>query len=123
MAHHIRAVGKYLNSDNQEVCEVLRLTGIEGIDVTKAFTPPLRRGPFFIIQMNKTKKRAAKRAALRSSLLTPPVRPRRRGFKWPYQLIPKHKIKDLIAFREYHHCSLSLALAAYNRDIESLCVF
>ena len=72
--------------------------------------------------MTKTKKRAAKRAAAKPKLLTPP-KCQRWGFNWPHPLVAQYKIKNIKAYREYHQCSLGLALAAYNKETEQLCLF
>jgi ribosomal protein L7/L12 len=63
--------------------------------------------------MNKTKKRAAKRAA-QVTTVKAPVRPRRRprGWHWPLPLQRKHKIDNLKAYREYHGCTLREAKEA-----------
>ena len=105
-------MGKYLNSTKAR-CAIRKDTGIEGLDVTKAFTPPsLPEGAFFFYLINKTKKRAAKRAALKTSTSTPSRPNRRRGFEWPMSLDPQYKIRNLKAYREYHGCTLSQAKEA-----------
>ena len=88
-----------------------KATGIEGLDVTKAFTPPLRRGNFFYL-MNKTKKRAAKRAAQNHTVKTTVRRRTRIGWQWPWPLDPHRKIENLKAYREYHGCTLREAKEA-----------
>ena len=94
------------------MCEVLRLTGIEGLDVTKAFTPSLRRGPFFFIQMNNTKKRAAKRAASKNTTVIRRPNVRQTRFLWPWPLEPHRKIENLRAYKEHHGCTLREAKEA-----------
>lgn len=62
--------------------------------------------------------------ASRSQRTAEPVQYRDdQSFTWPHPLVPQYKIKNLKAYREYHHCSLSLALAAYNKETEQLCLF
>ena len=63
--------------------------------------------------MNKTKKRAAKRAAQAPTVKTL-VRPRRRprGWHWPLPLQRQHKINNLKAYRDYHGCTLGEAKEA-----------
>jgi ribosomal protein L7/L12 len=62
--------------------------------------------------MNKTKKRAAKRAASKPSPVTTPKRINRRGFKWPHPLTAVFKIHNLKAYRDYFACPLIEAKAA-----------
>ena len=62
--------------------------------------------------MNKTKKRAAKRAALNGTTVTRRPNARKRRFLWPCPLHPQYKIKNLKAYREYHSCTLSEAKEA-----------
>ena len=56
--------------------------------------------------MNKTKKRAAKRAALKNTTVTRRPHARKPRFMWPFPLIIRHKIDNLKAYREYHGCTL-----------------
>ena len=53
--------------------------------------------------MNKTKKRAAKRSNAKPTVTK---------FKWPYPLRSEFKIKNLKAYRDYHHSSLGDAKTA-----------
>ena len=103
-------MGKYLNSTKAR-CAIRKDTGIEGIAVTKAFTPPLRRGPFFYL-MNNTKKRAAKRAASKNTAVTRRPNARKSRFLWPMSLDPVYKIRNLKAYRDYHGCTLGQAKEA-----------
>ena len=56
--------------------------------------------------MNKTKKRAAKRAALKNTTVTRRPHARKPRFMWPFPLRIRHKIDNLKAYREYHGCTL-----------------
>jgi len=101
------------------MCEVSRLTGIEGLDVTKAFTPPsLPEGAFFLFNMNNTKKRAAKRAALKNTTVTRRPNARKPRFFWPSPLTPLFKIQNLKAYREYYGCNLGEAMRAITDAME-----
>jgi ribosomal protein L7/L12 len=62
--------------------------------------------------MNKTKKRAAKRAALKNTTVTQRSHARKSRFLWPMSLDPIYKIKNLKAYREYHGCTLGQAKEA-----------
>ena len=55
--------------------------------------------------MNKTKKRAAKRAALNNTTVVQRPRTRKPRFLWPFPLTPLNKIKNLKAHREYYDTS------------------
>jgi hypothetical protein len=57
--------------------------------------------------MNKTKKRAAKRAALNHTTVIQRPRVRKPRFLWPHPLTPLNKIKNLKAHREYYGTSLA----------------
>lgn len=111
LVHHIRTVGKYLNSTKAR-CAVTD-TGIEGLDVLKPSLPlPYRRGLFLLFNMNKTKKRAAKRAASKVTTVTRRTKVRRPRFRWPHPLTPLNKIPNLKAYREYCDCTLLEAKTA-----------
>jgi len=56
--------------------------------------------------MNNTKKRAAKRAALKNTTVTRRPNARKPRFLWPFPLTLINKIKNLKAYREYHDASL-----------------
>jgi len=104
-------VGKYLNSTKAR-CAIRKDTGIAETRRTRAPTPPsLPEGAFFLT-MNKTKKRAAKRAALKTTTTTLQRPNRRGGFIWPMSLDPQYKIRNLKAYREYHGCTLGQAKEA-----------
>ena len=105
------------------MCEVSRLTGIEGLDVTKAFTPPsLPEGAFFFIQMNKTKKRAAKRASQKPVAITPVRRKRTQPFHWTFPLTAQYKIANLKCYRAFYNCELGTALRALNSAMDNVSV-
>jgi len=56
--------------------------------------------------MNNTKKRAAKRAALKNTTVTRRPNARKPRFFWPHPLTTGNKIKNLKAHREYFNTSL-----------------
>jgi ribosomal protein L7/L12 len=69
--------------------------------------------------MNKTKKRAAKRAA-QATTVKAPVKPRRRTkWQWPHSLIPFYKIDNVKAYREYYGCTLREAKDAVEAAMPS----
>ena len=68
--------------------------------------------------MNKTKKRAAKRAASKNTTVTRRPNARKSRFLWPSPLTPLFKIQNLKAYREYYGCSLSEAMKAITDAME-----
>ena len=121
LVHHIRTVGKYLNSTKAR-CAITD-TGIEGLDALKPSLPLSPRGLFLLFSMNKTKKRAAKRAASKVTTVTRRTKVRRPRFRWPHPLTPLNKIPNLKAYREYCDCTLleakiaiETAMSAYSNS-------
>jgi hypothetical protein len=68
--------------------------------------------------MNKTKKRAAKRAALKRTTVTQRPQSPNCPFRWPSPLVPEFKIRNLKAYREYYGCDLGEAMRAITDAIQ-----
>ena len=101
------------------MCEA-SATGIEKLDALELSPPPLYRGGLFFYLMNKTKKRAAKRAAKKPTVITP-VRPtRRQRFNWTFPLDSLHKIANLKCYRAFHGCTLGEAKTAVETAMDNL---
>jgi hypothetical protein len=62
--------------------------------------------------MNNTKKRAAKRAALKNTTVTRRPNARKPRFLWPHPLTLTFKIRNLKAHREYFDTTLLESKAA-----------